>query len=196
MIAFYHEKNIDILELGWTLPFLATICPRKSTDRKFYPFTEADKNLLEKVRDVVGGPSIVLTSKAVVAETFIRKSSNLYKSIVGIDASQLSTYLMCQPVPPVLYTRWDLDSETNRFTPRQNETRSFESMVMPYFQRTRADFKIGSFCTTGNQKKIDCFSVDSLCSQCNSVFKTIDCFCLFCPSRSSSESHRRRYSTW
>ena len=37
---------------------------------------------------MVGGPSIVFTRKAVVDETFTRKSSNLCKSIVGIDASQ------------------------------------------------------------------------------------------------------------
>ena len=55
---------------------------------------------MEKFReDVVGGPSIVFTRKAVVDETFIRKSTNLCKSIVGIDASQLYPYSMCQPMP-------------------------------------------------------------------------------------------------
>ena len=58
MIAFYHDKDIDILKLGCTLPNLANICLHKSTDAKFYPFTEGDKDLLEKIReDVVGGPS-------------------------------------------------------------------------------------------------------------------------------------------
>ena len=38
---------------------------------------------------MTGGPSIVFTRKAVVDETFIRDSSNIFKSIVGIDASQL-----------------------------------------------------------------------------------------------------------
>ena len=48
MIAFYHDKHIDMLKLGCTLPNLALICLHKSTDAKFYPFTEADKDLLEK----------------------------------------------------------------------------------------------------------------------------------------------------
>ena len=65
---------------------------------------------------------------------------------------------MCQPMPTGLYTRWDFDSETSRFTPRQNKTQRFEKMVMPYFQRTRPDCL--SFFTTGRQKKIDCLSVD------------------------------------
>ena len=80
---------------------------------------------------MVGGPSIVLTHKAVVDETFIRKSSNLCKSIVGIVASQLYPYSMCQPMPTGLYTRWEYDPETKRFTARQNK--SFEKMVLSYF---------------------------------------------------------------
>ena len=89
-IAFYHDKDMDMLKLGCTLPKPANICLHKSTDTKFYPFTEEDKNLLQKVReDVVGGPSIVFTRKAVVDETFIRKLTILCKTSVGIDASQL-----------------------------------------------------------------------------------------------------------
>ena len=68
--------------------------------------------------DMVGGPSIVFTRKAVVDETFIRKSTNLCKSIVGIDASQPSPYSMCQPMPTGLYIRWNYDSESQKFMPR------------------------------------------------------------------------------
>ena len=118
----------------------------------------------------MGGPSIVLTRKAVVGETFIRKSSNICKSIVRIDASQLYPYSMCQPMPIGLYTRWGIASETSRFTPRQNKTRSFENMVMSQFQRTRPDCKFESFYTTGRQKKNDRFTVDGFCSHCNTVF--------------------------
>ena len=132
-IEFYHNRGIDMLKLGFTLPNSADICLQKSTDSKFQPFTESDKDLLEKVReDMVGGPSIVFTRKAVVDGTFIRKSSNLCKSIVSIDVSQLYPYSMCQPVPTGLYTRWEYDSETKRFTARQNKSRSFENMVVVF----------------------------------------------------------------
>ena len=54
----------------------------------FYPFTESDKDFLEKIReDMVGGPSVVFTRKTMVHETFIRKSTNMCTSIVVIDAS-------------------------------------------------------------------------------------------------------------
>ena len=77
MLVFYHKKGFDMLKLGCTLPNLANICLHKSTSANFYPFTETDKDLLQKIReDVVGGPSIVFTRKAVVDETFIRDSEN------------------------------------------------------------------------------------------------------------------------
>ena len=132
-----------MLKLGCTLPNLANICLHKSTYSKFYLFTESDKDLLEKIReDMVGGPSIVFACKAVVEATFIRKSSNLCKSIVGIDASQLYPYSMCQPMPTGLYTRWEYDSETKRFTARQNKSRSFENMVLSCFQQSRPVAKL------------------------------------------------------
>ena len=76
MIAFYHDKDIDMLKLGCSLPKLANICLHKSIDAKFYPFTQEDEDLLKRIReDVVGGPFIVFTRKAVADETFIRKST-------------------------------------------------------------------------------------------------------------------------
>ena len=48
VIAFYHDKDIDMLKLGCTLPNLANICLHKSTDAKFYPITEGDNDFSEK----------------------------------------------------------------------------------------------------------------------------------------------------
>ena len=102
MIAFYHDKNIDLLKLGCTLPKMANVCLHKSTDAKIYPFTERDKDPLEKIREEnFSVPSIVFTRKAVVDETFIRKSANKCKSIVGIDSSQLYPFYIVNPCLPV-----------------------------------------------------------------------------------------------
>ena len=186
MIEFYHNKGIDMLKLGCTLPNLANICLHKSTDSKF---TESDKDLLEKIReDMVGGPFIVFIRKAVVDETFIRKSSNLCKSIVGIDGSQLYHYSMCQPMPTRLYTRWEYDSELKRFTACQNKSRTFENMVLSYFQPSRPDCKIESNVTTGRQKNIDCFSVDGICYHCNTVFEAMGCYYHYCPGQEARPS--------
>ena len=155
MIEFYQDKGIDILKLGCTLPNLANICLHKSTDYKFYPFFSSDSDLLEKIReDMNGGPSIVFTRKAVANETFIRKSKNLCKSIVGIDASQLYPYSMCQDMSTGLYTRWDYDEETQKFKARQNRVRTFENMVMSYFQATRTECKLRVTTLQENRKKL------------------------------------------
>ena len=177
MIEFYHQKGIDKLNLGCTLPNLANICRLKSTDSKFYPLTESDKDLLETIREnMVGGPSFVFTRKAAVDETFIRKSTNLCKSIVGIEASQIYHYSMCQPMPTGFYTRLNYDSESQNIKPRQNKTRSFENIVLSYFQQTRPECRIESNVTTGRQKKIDCFSVDGICNHCNTVSEAMGCY--------------------
>ena len=178
-----------MLNLGCISPNLANICLHKSTDSKFYPFTESDIDLLEKIReDMVGGPSIVFTRKAVVDESFVRKSTNLRQSIVGIDASQLCPYSMCQPMPTGLYTRWNYDSESQKFMARQNKTHSFENMVLSYFQQTRPECRIENNVTTGGQKKIDCFSVDGICNHCNIVFETVGCYFHYCPCQEARPS--------
>ena len=51
---------------------------------------------------------------------------------------------------------------------------------MSYFQRQRPDCKIESFYTTGTQKRVDCFKVDDLCAQCNTVFEAMGCFYHYC----------------
>ena len=100
---------------------------------------------------MVGGPSVVFTRKAVVDETFIRNSENICKYVVGINASQLYPYFMCQPMPSRLYKQWEYDTEPIRFKPQQNKSRNFENMVMSDFQRQRPDCKIESFYTSGTK---------------------------------------------
>ena len=195
MFEFYHNKGNDMLNFGCTLPNLGSLCLHKSTDSKLYPFTESDKDLLEKIReDMVGGLFIVFTRKAVVDQTFIRKSSTLYKSFVSIDASRLHPYSMCQPMPTGLYTRWANGSENRRFTAGQNEFRSFRNMVLSYFQQSQPDCKIESKVITGRKKKIDCFSVDGIYYRCNIVFEAMGCYYHYCPCQeSTSLSNRFRY---
>ena len=189
MVAFYHKKGSDMLKLGCTLPNLGNICLHKSTSAKFYPFTETDNDLLQKIpKDMVVGPSIVFTRKAVVDENFIRNLRNICKSIVGIDASQLYLYSMCQSMPTGLYTRWEYDTESIRFKPQQNKSRNFENMVLSYFQRQRPDCKTESFYSTGSQKKVKCFKVDGFCAHCNTVFKAMGCFYHYCPCQEARPS--------
>ena len=79
-----------MLKHGCTTPNTAIMCLHKYTHTKFYRTTEAEKDLLEKIREGdFGGSFIVFTRKAVVDETFIRNTANICKSINGIDPSQV-----------------------------------------------------------------------------------------------------------
>ena len=73
-----------MLKLGCTLPSLANICLHKSTNYKFYPFCESDKDLCDKIREnMTSGPSIVRTRKAVVDEIhqmFVNQSLELMQA--------------------------------------------------------------------------------------------------------------------
>ena len=137
---------------------------------------------------MVGGPSLFFTRKTVVDKTFIRNSGKLCKSIVGIDASQLYPYSMCQPMPTGLYTRWEYDTESNRSKSQQNKSRNFEIMVMSCFQKRRHYCKIENFDSTGTQKKIDCFKADGFCAHCVTVFEGMGCFYHYFPSQEAGLS--------
>ena len=98
---------------------------------------------------------------------------------------QIYCWDRCQPTIPLLdvstHARRSWHTlgyrvRTSRFTPRQSKTRSFEIMVMSYFQRTRPDCKIESLYTTGRQQKFGRISVDGFSSHCNTVFEAMGCF--------------------
>ena len=143
MVEVYHNKGIDGVKLGCTLPNRANTCLHNSTSAMFYQFFDSDKHFLSKVfENIVRGPSKVCTSKAVVDETCVRKSTKFCKTIVGIDASRLNPYSLCQPMPEKLYTRYEFDADLQRFKPHQNQSRISENMVMSYFHRMRPDCRI------------------------------------------------------
>ena len=87
----------------------------KSTTVKLYPFFESDKVFLNLWEDMVGGPSIVITRKAVEDEIFNHESTNWSKTIVGLGRSQLYLYFMCQAMLISLYKKWELVFESQVF---------------------------------------------------------------------------------
>ena len=171
-----------MLKLGCTLPNLANIYLQKSIMNKFYSFCESDKDLCEKIReDMTGGPSvIVFTRKAVVDETFGRNSSNVCISVVGIDASQLYPFSMCQDMPTGLYTRWEFDTDMQKFKARHNRSHKFENMVISSTMNKDQNAKLRVFSDLENRKKIDCFTVDGFCDHCKTVLEAMGCYYNFC----------------
>ena len=179
MIEFYHQKEIVMLKLGCTLTNFANICLHKSPDSKFYLFTENDKDLLEKIRDdMVGGPSIVFTRKAVVEEFFYLQINEFVQVNFRHRHKPTLSLFDVQPMPTGLYTRWIYDTESQKFKPRQNKTGSFENMVFSCFQQTRPQCKIESKVTTGSKRRLialvlmEFVTIVTLCSKQWVVFST------------------------
>ena len=61
-------------------------------------------------------------------------------------------------------------------------------MVLSYFQQSRPDCKIESNLFNGRQKKYDCFSVDGIRYDCNTVFEAMGCYYHYCPCKEARPS--------
>ena len=172
----FTTTKISICSSLLVLPNLANICLHNSKGANFYPFTIEDKDLLENIRErVVGGSSIVVTRKAVVDQNFIRKSANIRKSVVGIDASQLYPYSMCQPMSTGLHTRWHLDTEAISITPRQNKTHKVR--VFFFFQQNQIVKLKASIQQAGGRKMT--VSVPAVSVLIATLFEAMGCFLHF-----------------
>ena len=79
---------------------------------------------------------------------------NLMLGLMPANYTPTRCATMCQPMPTGLYTRWDFDSETSGFTPRQNKTLRFENMVMSYFQRTNMIVKLRASTLQAGRRKL------------------------------------------
>ena len=98
-IAFYHDKDIDMLKLGCTLPNLANIFQHKSTDAKFYSFTGGDKDLFEKTSLVVH-PSFLYANQLLMrlSSESLQTYANL---LLGLMPANYTPPRCAKPCPPV-----------------------------------------------------------------------------------------------
>ena len=169
-----------MLKLGCTSPNMANIFLPKSTDANFYPFTEQDTDIFEKFReDVVGSPSIVFTGKAVVDETFIRKSTNLFKSIVEIDPSHYTTNRCVNPWRLVLMC---VGISIQRLVDsRSDKIRPIASKIWPCCifndQDQIVELNIPTIRADRRKLTVQCW----FCFHANTVFEAMGCFYCFCP---------------
>ena len=78
MNAIYHDKDIDILKLGFTLPKPGQHLSTQVSRRRIETFLEKNRE------DVVGGLSIIFTRKVVVDETFFESLRTCVKQLLGL----------------------------------------------------------------------------------------------------------------
>ena len=130
MIAFYHGKDIDMLKLGCTLPNLANICLHKSTDAKFYPFTEGDKELSEKIRgDVVWAHLSFLHAKQLLMKLLSESLQTYANLFLRLMAANYTPTRCANPCPPVfirvgIWIQKPVDSHLDKTIPVAFKIRS------------------------------------------------------------------------
>ena len=102
MIAFFHDEVMYMLNVGCTLPNVANICSHKSTDAKFYPFTEGDKDLLEKVRkDVFGDHLSFLHAKQLLMKLLFENQQTYTNLLLGLTLANYTPTRCVNPCRPV-----------------------------------------------------------------------------------------------
>ena len=167
MVDFYHDRQVDVLKSGYTLPGIANKILHNSTTSKFHPFQSRDLDWVKRVREnVVGGPSIVFCRYAEAGKTKIRKDGDkTCETIVGVDASQLYPYAMCQPMPCGPYTRWDF--QEGEFKAKRDWRSQLEKTILCYWSSIRPQCKIQCLHSDGKQRRIGPYLVDGFCAHCN-----------------------------
>ena len=116
-----------MLKLGCISPNLANICLHKPTDAKFYPFTEGDKDLSEKMREVVvSGPIIVFARKAVNLFGSLQLYANLLLGLMPAKYIPTRWANTCLPVfiRVETWTQKRVDSHLDRTRPAALKKRS------------------------------------------------------------------------
>ena len=127
----------------------------------------------------------MFTRKAAVDKTFIRDSSNICQSSVGIEAGQLTT------TQYVKIFQQDCIQDGNLIPISENSRLEIIDVaifrIWSYLFTKKQD-KDAKLKAPGNQKKIDCFNVDSDCDHCKRVFEAMGCLYHFCPYQRSRPS--------
>ena len=97
MIAFYHDKDIDMMNFARTLTIFANTYLHKCADAYFHPFTEGDRDLLEKFEKtlLVIHLSFLHANLELLSES-LQTYANL---LLGFIDSELCPYSICQPMP-------------------------------------------------------------------------------------------------
>ena len=102
IIGFYHDKDIDMLKLGCTLPNLANNCLHKSTDAKFYPITEGYKDLWKNFDKTSLEVHLSFLLAKHLSMKLLSESLLTYANLLRLMPANYSRNRYVNPCPPVL----------------------------------------------------------------------------------------------
>ena len=102
LIAFYHDKDIDMLKLGCTLPNFANICLHKSTMQNFIPSQRQTMTYWKKFEktSLVAHLSF-LHAKQLLIELLSESLQTYSNLLLGLMPANYSPTRWVNPCPPV-----------------------------------------------------------------------------------------------
>ena len=178
VITFYHDKDIEMIKLGCALTILGNTCLHKSTDAKFSPFTEIDIELFEKSREdvVCGFLSFLHTKQLLIKFSF----GGLHVYVNQKSGLKLANHgrTQCANLCQLVFIRGGItihrraDSHLDRTRPVPLKIRKQDKITKPRASIQQVD---------NTKLTADCFNVDRLCFDCNTVFEAMVCFFHSCP---------------
>ena len=182
MIAFYHDKDIDMLKLGCTLRKPANVCLHKPTDAKFYPFVEGDKDLLEKNREML----LVAHLSSLHAKQLLMKHlfQNLQKYANLLLELMPANYIPTRCVNPCLLAFIRVGISIQRWVDlRLNKTRPEVLKIWSYPISNEQDqnVKLKASLQQADRRKLTDSVLVGFFSRCNTMSEAMVWFYYFCP---------------
>ena len=190
-LRWYNRKNavttLEQCKNDWIWPlqrfwyiksrlYISRFGLQKSTDAKLQSLRRIIRTSWRKFEKMFSVVIHCCYSKSICHWNFCSKISKHQELCCWDWCYPIIPGTMYQLMPTRVHTRCEFYLKTSGITPRQNKTSSFESMVTSCFQWKKLECKIESFLTTGRENKIEHFSLNGFCSDCNTLFETGGCF--------------------
>ena len=170
------------MNLGFVSPNLGSRILHSSNSLKLFPFNQEDKSFDDYLREwLTGGPLKIFTRYAKAGTLRIKNSSNMCETIVAVDASQFYPFSMAKIMPTEVYTKRELCEDTGLFNPQISQNNYLECIVLNSFQKQNPRCYFQTQLNQKSQTRIGVYSIDCLCSPCNTNFEMLGCYCSFCP---------------
>ena len=107
MIAFYHDKDIEVLKLVSTLPKLANICLHKVIDAKFYPLTERVNKFSKKLEKMFMVVHLsFLHEKQLLMKVSFEKQPAYANLLFGLMRVNYTPTRCVNPCRPIFISVW------------------------------------------------------------------------------------------
>ena len=176
-IDIYKLEGIDIFKDYVTLPGVARKILYKSSDSKFSLINKENADLYYTIKNIVGGPSIIISRYHEKDVTNIKNiEKDICKAVLGYDCNGLYSFAIKQKMPTGVYIP---RFKHNQFRPEVSE-KYIDSYVWMYFLMKEQKIKILHKLNNSKEIRIGSYLVDGFCVRNNTVYEYNGCYYHHC----------------